>query len=498
MLGREILRMENISKSFPGVKALDDVNFSVYEGEVMALLGENGAGKSTLMKVLSGVYTEDKGQMYLYGDKVTVENAKDATEKGIAIIHQELNLVPHLRVYENIFLGREIKSSFGRLDKEEMVKQSKEILERLKVNIKPTSFVSDLSIAQQQMVEIAKALSLNANIIIMDEPTDTLTDTEVESLFLIIEQLKKENKGLVYISHRLNEVFEVCDRLTVLRDGEYIAERLVKDVTEDDIIELMVGRTLDEQFPFVKTDFEDTVLEVNNLSNDLISDVSFKLKQGEILGVSGLVGGGRTELAKTIFGVYKKDKGEIILDGKKLDIKSPKDALKNGIVYVSEDRKSEGLVLMMDVRKNITLSALEKFKNALGLNKEKEKEVARDYVGKMNIVTPSINQRVENLSGGNQQKVAIAKALLTDPKVLILDEPTRGVDVGAKREIYDLLNEIKKQGKSIIMISSEMPEVLGMSDRILVMHQGELKGELNRDEATQEKIMSYIVRGEEN
>lgn len=497
-MGKEILKMENISKSFPGVKALDDVNFTVYENEVMALLGENGAGKSTLMKILSGVYTKDEGKIILEGEEVDITSPRDATSKGIAIIHQELNLVPYLTVYENIFLGREMKSPYGGLYKKEMIKQSREILERLKVNISPTTTVNYLSIAQQQMVEIAKALSLNAKIIIMDEPTDTLTDNEVSSLFQIIRELKKQGKGLVYISHRIKEVFEVCDKLTVLRDGQFVGERNVSEVDEGEIIRLMVGRTLDEQFPYIKTDYDEEVLKVENLNNEYVKDLSFTLKKGEILGISGLVGAGRTELAKTLYGFYKKDTGKIILNGEELNLNSPKEALDKGIVYVSEDRKSDGLILIMDVKSNITISALEKFKTFLGLDKKKEYEVAEEYKEKINIKTPSLYQQVKNLSGGNQQKVAIAKSLLTDPKVLILDEPTRGVDVGAKREIYDLLNEIKKEGRSIIMISSEMPEILGMSDRILVMHEGELKGELNREEATQEKIMSYIVRGEEN
>lgn len=494
-MGKEILRMENISKSFPGVKALDDVNFSVYEGESMALLGENGAGKSTLMKILSGVYFKDAGKIYFDGEEVDIISPKVAEEHGIAIIHQELNLVPNLTVYENIFLGREKTNPSGRLDKKSMIEESKEILERLKVDINPRRDVITLSIAQQQMVEIAKALSLNAKIIIMDEPTDTLTDQEVESLFEVIKELKAQKKGLVYISHRLNEIFQVCNKITVLRDGQFIAQRNVEDVQENDVIELMVGRALDEQFPYVETKFDENILEVKNLTNQYINNISFNLKKGEILGVSGLVGAGRTELAKTLYGVYKRDSGEIILHGKSIDIKSGKEGLESGIAYVSEDRKADGLILSMDVKNNITISSLDKFIKKFRINKGREREISREYVEKVNIVTPSINQRVGLLSGGNQQKVAISKALLTDPDILILDEPTRGVDVGAKREIYDLLNEIKKEGKSIIMISSEMPEVLGMSDRIMVLHEGEYRGELSREEATQEKIMSYIMKG---
>lgn len=497
-MGREILRMENISKSFPGVKALDDVSLKAYEGEVMALLGENGAGKSTLMKILSGVYTKDSGRILLNGEEINVLNPRDAAEKGIAIIHQELNLIPNLTVYENIFLGREKVNSYKVLKKDCMIDESKKLLERLRVDIDPTLRVNEISIAKQQMVEIARALSLNASVIVMDEPTDTLTDKEVDSLFDVIRELKTENKAIVYISHRLKEVFEICDRATVLRDGKLIDERMISDLDEDEIIKLMVGRTLDEQFPYLMTQVSENVLEVINLTNKYVKNISFSLKKGEVLGISGLVGAGRSELGKTIFGLYPIDEGEILLEGKKVEFKSPKEAIENGIMYVSEDRKSEGLVLSMDVKSNITLSSLDKFKRAIGLDKKKEERVTQEYREKIKIKTPSLTQKVKNLSGGNQQKVAIAKSLLTEPKVLILDEPTRGIDVGAKREIYDLLNAIKKEGHCVIMISSEMPEILGMSDRIIVMHEGVVKGEFTREEATSEKIMNYIIKGEEN
>lgn len=496
-MSKEILKMENISKSFPGVKALDNVSLSVYEGEVMALLGENGAGKSTLMKILSGVYEKDQGRILLKDKEVDISSPIVARENKIAIIHQELNLIPYLSVYENIFLGREIRYRSGKLNKKKMIEESHRILKKLRVNISPKDTVKYLSIAKQQMVEIAKALSLDAKIIIMDEPTDTLTEKEVESLFSIINELKNQGKGLVYISHRLNEIFKVCDKITVLRDGQFIAERKVEEIDEDEIIRLMVGRSLEEQFPYVKVDYPEITLEVKELCNSLIENISFKVRRGEILGVSGLVGAGRTDLAKTLYGINKIEKGSIVLDGQEIKPKSPRDALKSGIVYVSEDRKTDGLLLGMDVKSNISISSLDKFKKTFYLDKEREKAVSEEYKKKLNIKTPSLSQKVKNLSGGNQQKVAIAKALLTEPKVLILDEPTRGVDVGAKKEIYDLLNKIKKEGKSIIMISSEMPEVLGMSDRILVMNEGKIKGELKREEASQEKIMSYIVKGED-
>lgn len=491
-----MLKMKNISKKFPGVKALDSVDFNVYKNEVMALLGENGAGKSTLMKILSGVYKKDSGQILSEGIPMDILSPKDATDKGISIIHQELNLIPNLAVYENIFLGREIKFSTGKLNKKEMIYQSKELMERLNVDINPTIKVKSLSIAQQQMIEIAKALSLNAQIIIMDEPTDTLTDTEVKSLFNIINELKSQGKGLVYISHRIKEIFDICDKLTILRDGQFIAERHVKDIDEEEVIRLMVGRNLEEQFPYRKSKYDDEVLKVEGLSNEHIKDISFSLKKGEILGISGLVGAGRTELAKTLYGVYKMDSGTITIDGKVESYTTPKQALNKGIVYVSENRKEDELIMIMDVKGNMTLSALDKFKKLFRLDKKGEFKVASEYKDKINIKTPSLYQKVQNLSGGNQQKVAISKSLLTDPKILILDEPTRGVDVGAKKEIYDLLNQIKSEGKSIIMISSEMPEVLGMSDRILVMHEGRIKGELSREEATQEKIMNYIMKEE--
>ena len=374
-MGKPVLKMINISKSFPGVKALDQVSLSAYEGEVMALLGENGAGKSTLMKILSGVYKKDQGEILLDEKPLEVTSPLDAINKGIAIIHQELNLIPYLSVYENIFLGREHKNKMGILDKEKMKNETKDILNKLNVNIKPTDTVKNLSVAQQQMVEIAKALSLNARIIIMDEPTDTLTEQEVTSLFGIIEGLKKQNKSLIYISHRLKEVFLVCDRLTVLRDGQLIGERLVSEVDEDEIIRLMVGRTLDEQFPYIKTDFTEEVLRVEDLNNEHISHLSFSLKKGEILGISGLVGAGRTELAKTLYGYYKKQSGRILLNGEEINAHSPKEALKKGIVYASEDRKLDGLILGMDVTSNMTLSFLEQFKPLMGLDKGKEKSV---------------------------------------------------------------------------------------------------------------------------
>ncbi|WP_019133150.1 sugar ABC transporter ATP-binding protein [Peptoniphilus obesi] len=491
-----VLKMQNISKSFPGVKALDDVHLNVYAGEVMALLGENGAGKSTLMKILSGVYKKDAGSIIYKGQEIEVSSPAESTRMGIAIIHQELNLIDHMKVYENVYLGREITNSLGILNKSEMIKNTKRVLDKLNIDIDPNDKVGSLSIAQQQMVEIAKALLVDANIIILDEPTDTLTDKEADILFSIVNELKEQKIGIVFISHKLDEIFKICDRVTILRDGKFIDERLVSEIDEDLIIKMMVGRDLEEQYPHVDVEGKE-MLRLENLKNKYIDDVSFTINSGEIVGISGLVGAGRTELAKTIYGAYKLDSGSIYLDGESLNIKSPKDALNKGIVYVSEDRKGESLIISMGVTENITLSALNKFIKKIAISNSKEKKAAKDYVERIRIKTPNLKQKVKNLSGGNQQKVAIAKSLLTEPKLLILDEPTRGIDVGARREIYEILNDIKKENKAIMIISSDMQEVLGVCDRIIVMNDGRKKAELTREEASQEKIMSYIMKEED-
>lgn len=491
-----VLKMQNISKSFPGVKALDDVHLNVYAGEVMALLGENGAGKSTLMKILSGVYKKDAGSIIYKGQEIEVSSPAESTRMGIAIIHQELNLIDHMKVYENVYLGREITNSLGILNKSEMIKNTKRVLDKLNIDIDPNDKVGSLSIAQQQMVEIAKALLVDANIIILDEPTDTLTDKEADILFSIVNELKEQKIGIVFISHKLDEIFKICDRVTVLRDGKFIDERLVSEIDEDLIIKMMVGRDLEEQYPHIDVEGKE-MLRLENLKNKYIDDVSFTINSGEIVGISGLVGAGRTELAKTIYGAYKLDSGSIYLDGEALNIKSPKDALDKGIVYVSEDRKGESLIISMCVTENITLSALNKFIKKIAISNSKEKKAANDYVERIRIKTPNLKQKVKNLSGGNQQKVAIAKSLLTEPKLLILDEPTRGIDVGARREIYEILNDIKKENKAIMIISSDMQEILGVCDRIVVMNDGRKKAELTREEASQEKIMSYIMKEED-
>lgn len=488
-----ILQMKNIVKEFPGVKALDGVNLELYEGKIMGLMGENGAGKSTLMKILSGVYKKDGGQILYKGKVEDIKDTKDAQEKGIAIIHQELNLIDELSIGENIFLGREPKKSFGNINWNKLHSDAQVLLNKLNVKSSSRELVGSLSIGQKQMVEIAKALSLNAKIIIMDEPTDALTEKETISLFKVINELKSEGKSIVYISHRLKEIFEICDYITVIRDGKYVGQENVCDINEDKMIEMMVGRKLTEQFPKVNIKTNDVIFEVKNLKNKYVDNISFNVKGGEIVGIAGLMGAGRTELAKTLYGYYHKNSGEIYVKGNKIENKSCQDGLKNGIAYVSEDRKGDGLILELSVKENMSISSLKKVSSSFKIDKKKEKEKVKDYINKMNIKTPSENQMIKNLSGGNQQKVAIGKALMTSPEVLILDEPTRGVDVGAKKEIYDLINDFKKQGKAVIMISSEMPEILGMSDRVLVLSDGKLTGEFSKEEASQELILKCAV-----
>lgn len=488
-----VLQMKDICKSFPGVKALDGACLNAYKGRVMALMGENGAGKSTLMKIMTGIYSKDSGTVFYHGHEVTFKGTKDSQEAGIAIIHQELNLIQHMSITENIFLGRELTNSFGKIDWTLMHREARSILDLLNVEDSEKTLIKDLTIGKMQMVEIAKALSQNAKLIVMDEPTDALTDKETESLFKVIKELTSEGKSIIYISHRLKEIPAICDDITVLRDGKFISEAEVKNIDENYIIEKMVGRTLSEQFPNVSVIPGAEVLKVENLCGQYVKDASFTLKKGEILGIAGLMGAGRSELVKTIYGYYKKSSGKVFIEGQETSITSPESGVNHGIAYVSEDRKGDGLVLGLSVKENMTLSSLKFFSSRLGLNKNAESKSVDEYIEKFGVKTPSPNQIIKNLSGGNQQKVAIAKALLTNPKILILDEPTRGVDVGAKKEIYDVINELKKKGLSIIMISSEMPEVMGLSDRIMVIHEHKISGTLSKDEFTQEKIMRYAV-----
>lgn len=492
-----VLKMNDIVKTFPGVKALNGANLNIYKGRVMALMGENGAGKSTLIKVMTGIYTMDSGSIFVRNSKVNFKSINDSQKEGIAVIHQELNLIPELSITENVFLGREKVTHFGKIDKSLMKKETRILLDSLNVKESEDTLVKDLTIGKMQMVEIAKALSQNAKIIIMDEPTDALTDKETESLFKVIRKLTSEGKSLVYISHRLKEIPEICNDITIMRDGKFICEAEVKDIDEEFIIKNMVGRSLDEQFPRVETKKGKEILKVENLNNKYVNNVSFSLYEGEILGISGLIGAGRSELAKTIYGHLKKENGKVLIAGEEKHIKSAKHGIEYGIAYVSEDRKRDGLVLGMSVKDNMTLSSLNFFSKVFKLEHKKEETSVKEYIEKFRIKTPTMEQKIKNLSGGNQQKVAISKALLTNPKILILDEPTRGVDVGAKKEIYDFINELKTKGLSIIMISSEMPEIMGLSDRILVIHNGKITGEFLAEEATQEKIMKCAVGGKE-
>lgn len=491
---KPILEMQTITKNFPGVKALDNVQLNIYSGQAMALLGENGAGKSTLMKILSGVYPKDSGKILLNGQPLILKTPRDAQKYGITIIHQELNLIPELSIGENIFLGREPSNFFGKISWNTLHKNASTLLARLNIDIDPRTPIADLSVGQAQMVEIAKALSLDAEIIIMDEPTDSLTDIEVDSLFAIIKDLKSQGKALVYISHRIKEVFEICDKVTILRDGQFINESPVSSLSEEAIIQYMVGRPLDEQFPRIKVQLGKEILHIENLSNSAIHNINFKLYESEVLGIAGLMGAGRTELAKTIYGILPITKGSIKLHSEKVIINHPNTAINLGIAYVSEDRKQEGLILGMTVKENMTLSSLKKFeKNIIFIDSAKELSAVSSYINSLSIKTPSSHQFANYLSGGNQQKVSIAKALITTPKILILDEPTRGVDVGAKKEIYELINKLKQNGMSIILISSDMPEIIGLSDRILVMYEGRITGEISRNNASQEAIMKLAI-----
>ncbi|MDC0612501.1 ribose ABC transporter ATP-binding protein RbsA [Vibrio sp.] len=488
-----ILELNAIEKAFPGVKALDNACLKVYPGKVMALMGENGAGKSTLMKVLTGIYNLDGGNIRYQGKEVAFKGTKDSQEAGISIIHQELNLIPELTIAENIFLGREYVNVFGRIQWNKMFQKANKLLARLNVKHSSNEILGNLSLGEQQMVEIAKALSFDAKVIIMDEPTDALTDTETLSLFNVINELRSQGCGIVYISHRLKEIFEICDDITVLRDGKFIAECPVVDTNEDGLIEMMVGRKLEEQYPRVAVKEGSVSLEVVNVSGPGVNNVSFQLHQGEILGISGLMGAGRTELMKVIYGALKRTQGDVLLDQQLINPDTPKEGLKSGIAYISEDRKGDGLVLGLSVKENMSICALKQLSKGLQISHAEEALAVDDFIQLFNVKTPGRNQIIGNLSGGNQQKVAIAKGLMTRPKVLILDEPTRGVDVGAKKEIYQLINQFKSEGMSIILVSSEMAEVLGMSDRILVMHEGHITGEFTAQEANQEKIMACAV-----
>ncbi|HCD45589.1 MAG TPA: D-xylose ABC transporter ATP-binding protein [Lachnoclostridium sp.] len=491
-MGDVMLRMKGIDKSFPGVHALDHVDLEVKSGEVHALMGENGAGKSTLMKILTGIYSKDSGTIEFEGKEMEFTTPKEAQDTGIAIVHQELNMMNHLTVAQNIFIGREMMKG-GLIDDSQLNREARKLFDKLNIDINPAEIMGNLTVGRQQMCEIAKAISREVKLIVFDEPSAALTEAEIEELFKIIRDLRAKGLGIVYISHRMDEIKVITDRVTIMRDGSYVGTLVTRDCSKDDIINMMVGRVIYETPKQVSNVPEDApvVLKVENLNaGRLVKDVSFELRKGEILGFSGLMGAGRTETARVIFGADRKESGDIFINGKKAEIKTTEDAVKHGIGYLSEDRKRFGLVIQKTVAENATMASLPDFTQGLFIEKEKEQREAEQYVKTLNIKTPSVNQLVMNLSGGNQQKVVIAKWLIKNCDILIFDEPTRGIDVGAKSEIYHLMNELVKQGKSIIMISSEMTEILRMSDRVIVMCEGRITGELPIEEVTQERIMT--------
>ena len=490
--------MTGISKSFNGNTVLNNVEFSVEKGEIHALMGENGAGKSTLMKILTGIYTRDTGEVKVKGELVDFKNPKEAERAGIAVIHQELNILPDLTVAENLFLGNE--KTFGKsgiLKTREMNKEAKMILAELGLDIDVKTITRELSVGKQQIIEIAKAMSSNAEVIVMDEPTAALTEREIVSLFETIRALQSNGVSFVYISHRMEEIFSLCDRITILRDGNYVGVKEIKKTSFDEIVQMMVGRELGERFPERNATIGDVKLAANGLTrNGYFEDISFELRKGEVLGIAGLMGAGRTEVAQSLFGYKKLHKGEVLLDGKPVKISNPLQAKKLGFGYVTEDRKSEGLIVDFSVRDNLSLTNFDKVSTKGIIKANEEKELYETMVKRLGVRTSGPNQAAKSLSGGNQQKVVIAKWLGIEPNVLILDEPTRGVDVGAKKEIYSIINELAEKGVAILMISSELPEIIGMTDRVLVMHEGTLTAELQKTEMTQERIMHYATGGD--
>lgn len=497
-MGDTIVLMKNICKSFPGVKALDNVDFELRSGEVLALLGENGAGKSTLMKVLSGVYTRDAGSLEIFGREYGDLTPKQAQNAGVAIIHQELNMCRHLTVTENMYLGREKQGKLA-LDNSAMEAEAKRILDDLKIDLSPDQIVGELPVSKQQMVEIAKALSINAKILIMDEPTSSLTAREIEDLFRIIKKLKSEGKGIVYISHRLEELQHIVDRVTIMRDGQYITTMNFKDTTLDQIIAHMVGREIKEKFPRVECEKGRKIFEVRNLNaGRMVRDINFSAYEGEIVGFAGLMGAGRTETTRAIFGVDPKESGDIYVDGEEVKISCPMDAIKNGVVLAPEDRKKDGLCTKLSIRHNLALPNLDIVCNKFGVvNRKKEEMLCGKAVENLKIKTPNVEIDSGNLSGGNQQKVVVGKWLARDSRVVIFDEPTRGIDVGAKVEIYHLMNDLKKQGIAVVFVSSEMPEVMGIADRIIVMCDGRITGEVMAKETTQNEILTLATTFED-
>lgn len=496
---KKLLELKKISKYFPGVKALESIDLDIYPGEIHGIIGENGAGKSTLIKILTGAHSNDEGKIFIEGKEIKINGPRDAMNYGITAIYQELNTIPHLTVAENVYLGRELKTSQKRvfLKIKEMREKSKALLNDLGQNIDTASNISKLGIGKQQMIEIAKALSINTKILIMDEPTSSLTDREVKELLRTVKELKAKGISVIYISHRLEEVMEICDTITVMRDGKKIETRSRNEVDSiDTLIKLMVGRSLEKQYPKIKVQIGEEALRVENLTKEgVFKNINFNVHKGEIVAVAGLVGAGRTEVMRTIFGVDKYDSGNIYINGSKVNIKCPRDAMNLGIAFLTEDRKGQGLILDQDINYNVNISSLDKVKKRILLNIANMKERTIDNIKKLNIKPQKQDFIVGQLSGGNQQKVVIGKWLNTNANIFIIDEPTRGIDVGSKVEVYNVLNELIKKGAAVIMVSSELPEVLGISDRIFVMHEGEMKAEINIEEANQENIMHAATGG---
>ncbi|HBT39471.1 MAG TPA: D-xylose ABC transporter ATP-binding protein [Pseudothermotoga sp.] len=497
-----ILEAKNITKTFPGVVAVNDVSFAVKEGTVTAIVGENGAGKSTLMKILAGVYPDYVGKIFLKGKEVHFKNPREAINAGIVLIPQELDLVPNLTVMENIHLGREPLDFWGFVNYRKMYTETKDLLSRVRLRIDPKKKVQDLSTGQQQLVAIAKALAIQAMIIIMDEPTSAISEKEIENLFEIVRNLRQQGKAILYISHKLDEIFAIADEIMIMRDGKLVARGDIKDFSYDDVVRFMVGRSIEQFYVKGQSEIRDEVLRVENMSvldpdkEDLIVDnVSFSVRKGEVLGVYGLIGAGRTELMEAIFGFHhpSRVRGDVLIEGKRVSIRTPADAIKAGIGYVPEDRKLSGLILQLTVLLNFSLPNLKNLSRFGFIRMNQEKDLAHEYVKKLGIKTTSLNQLVENLSGGNQQKVVLAKWLALRPKVLLLDEPTRGIDVNAKSELYSLISELAKTGLGIVLVSSELPEVLAMSDRIMVMSEGKKTAEFTREEASEEKLLKAAI-----
>ncbi len=490
------IEMRGIDKSFGSNQVLKQAGFTLESGEVHALMGENGAGKSTLMKILTGVYTKDAGTVLVDGKEVNYKNPQEAEKAGIVFIYQELNVMFDLTVEENLFMGKEIHGKFGICDKKAMQKKAQEALNTLGVNISPKTVMSELSVGQQQMVEICKALMADAKVIIMDEPTAALTQSETVALFKVIESLRKKGVSMVYISHRMEEIFELCDRITVLRDGSYIGVKNIPETNMNEIVKMMIGREIGERYPSRDVKIGKEVLKVKGLTRKgTFHDVSFSVRAGEVLGVSGLMGAGRTEIMQAVFGNLSYESGTIEIDGEEVKISNPRQAMEHGIGFITEDRKTEGLMLDKSIRENISLCNLGRISKSSVISKEAEKDMVAEAIKDLHIKCFGPFHECNNLSGGNQQKVVLAKWILTNPKILILDEPTRGVDIGAKKEIYNIINKLAAQGVAIIMVSSELPEVLGMSDNIMVVREGEVRGIISYEEANQERVMTLATGG---